>query len=654
MKTLLEYLDVAAWVNGKSVRVKHKTQKLFRSPRKRTMLHVTISICVTSMALAVALFAHPWEHKQIVSKRFYATSEMNKMDGMNLSGHVTDPSLLLLKEETLIRKLNAPDGLDIEPLTGSIYITEETAAQVVRLDTDGQRSVIITASTPVFELQGDERVPVQGLRSPEGIAFGQAGKIYVVEDIPGGRLIEYSLPEYFNGAEVSGQVIDVPEPDPGYAWESIAVSARGELLLAGSNVEAFLADNPTIEAPSSANIKLDENGIWSVNEKTTVNLPSGAVIYRDESGTWWMPVHRPLESFSGACFTPDGRNAYFISEAMGYVGCFDLKSHVFQSWFSDVKIESPEGVTALSDGTAIVVTEKGKVYRVDAHDDDAVEIYDLKSAAESVAWDPARGRLIITQDGEGKLASLNNVYYALSQKMKGPIDLGNATFEVEIPEQCPDYLSGLLNKCGYDPFSKMQNATFQDLVKNVALFAVDAEATLKSSDGPVTDPIVKVQFAIFTPHFFGVDISGFSAPASGFAAVRASGEMDHTRLHNWNVTSFDFSERRFSAFTPNKLALPHPASYRLSPEGTASVSFMGMGETPDFHVIINLNDPDSSYMVAIHPDGKCHQYALKIPDGKNLDHWVVGLKRDNPEAWKNMSIAERPSRKTLAAEVAKL
>jgi len=653
MKKILGYLDAAAWVNGKSVRAKQKYEKMFRSPRKRTVFYVTTSLITTSLALGVALFAHPWENRKITSKKYFATSEMNKMDGMNLDGHITDPSLLLLKEETLIKKLNAPDGIDIEPMTGSIYITEEDAAQVVRVDTDGQRTIIIDAKTAVFEQRGTEQVAVQGLRSPEGIAFGQAGKVYIVEDIPGGRLIEFSLPEYsLNETQVKGLVVHVPQPDPGYAWESIAVSTRGELLLAGSNVEAFLADNPTIEAPSSAGLKVNEDGIWSINERMTVDLPSGAVIYRDASGTWWMPIHRPLESFSGACFTPDGRNAYFISEAMGYVGCFDLKSHVFQSWFSDVKIDSPEGVTALSDGTAIVVSEKGKVFRVDAHDDMAVEIYDLKSAAESVAWDPARGRLMITQDGEGKLTSLNNVYYALSQKMKGPIDLGHATFEVEIPEDCPDYLAGLLNKCGYDPFSKMHNATFQDLVKNVALFAIDAEATLKSSDGPVTDPIVKVQFAIFTPHFFGVDISGFSAPASGFAAVHASGEMDRTRLHNWNVTSFDFSERRFSAFTPNKLALPHPASYRLSPEGTASVSFMGMGETPDFHVIINMNDPESSYMVAIHPDGKCQQYALKIPQGKSLDHWVVGLKRDNPEAWKNMSLAEKTEQKRENIEVA--
>lgn len=614
IKKFIALCDVAATVNGRFIRNKRTSSNLFRPSRKRTNLVILLSFTSTSLALAIALFAHPWQnpHSEV---EYLIANDMYKMAGMNLNIDDPEDKLSELTECVLMEKLDAPDGLAIDPFTGSIYITEENTARVIRLDTDGERAMIIDPSTPVYALRNGAYEVEPGLRSPEGIAFAHSGKLYIVEDLVGGRLIEFELPEYSHGSMMFGVVVDVPQPAPGYAWESIAVSTRGELLLAGSNMEAFLID------------------------RTGIDIPSGAVMFRDQENAWWMPVQRSLESFSGACFAPDGKHAYFISEAMGYVGCFDLSDRILRSWFSEIKIESPEGIAALSDGTAVVVSEKGQLYRIDPHDCSANEIFDFHTGVESVAWDPARSRLLLTLDDQGKLTSLNNIYFASTQKIQGPIELGDTVFQVEIPEECPHYLTGLLNMCGFDPFNKDQKATFRELVKNVALFAVDADAVLSSSDQPVDDPIVKVQFAIFTPLFFGIDLSGLSGPASGFVAVRKSGKMERTTMHKGAAMKVNMSENHFSAFVPNKLALPHPAAYRLSPEGTATVHFMGMGETPDFHVILNMKDPGLSYMVAMHTDGTYQQYELKLPANKNIQHWIVGLKRDNPEAWKHISLA---------------
>ena len=611
IKSLIALFDVAGSVNGKSIRCKKPAP--YRYSRKRTNLVIACSLAVTSLAVGIALFAHPWQSNSQSEVEYLIANDMYKMAGINLNPHKPNPYFSDLTECVLAEDLSAPDGLAIEPFTGSIYITEENDARVVRLDPDNQRTVLIDANTPIYARRHGQVTIEQGLRSPEGIAFSRDGKLYIVEDLPGGRLIEFELPEYTHGSMLFGTVVDLPAPANGYAWESVAVSPRGEILLAGSNMEAYLGD------------------------RNVADMPSGAVMYRNVEGSWWMPVHRSLESFSGACFTPDGQHAYFISESMGYVGCFDLRDHVLKTWFADIKIESPEGVVALSDGTAVVVSEKGPLYRIDPHDCSANEVYDFQSGVESVAWDPARGRLLFTLDNEGQLTSLNNIYFAASQKIQGPIELGNTTFQVEVPTDCPSYLTGLLNMCGFDPFSRKEGTTFRDLVKNVALFAIDADTKLISSDTPVDDPIKKIQFAIFTPLFFGVDLSGLSGPSSGFAAVRASGEMYRTRLHKGSVMSVNMSENHFSAFVPSKLALPHPAAYRLSPEGTATVNFMGMGETPDFHIILNMKEPDLSYMVVMHPDGKYQQYEIKLPADKNIQHWVVGLKRDNPEAWKYMT-----------------
>lgn len=62
--------------------------------------------------------------------------------------------------------LSSPDGLAFDP-AGLLYVAEETAGRVTRINTDGSKTTILT-----------------GLTLPEGIAFDTAGNLYVVEDLP--------------------------------------------------------------------------------------------------------------------------------------------------------------------------------------------------------------------------------------------------------------------------------------------------------------------------------------------------------------------------------------------------------------------------------------------------------------------------------------
>jgi sugar lactone lactonase YvrE len=68
--------------------------------------------------------------------------------------------------------LRSPDGLAFAP-SGALYVAEEGANRVSRIETDG-------SGTPILE----------DVRSPEGIAFDDAGNLYVVEDRRRGRLLK--------------------------------------------------------------------------------------------------------------------------------------------------------------------------------------------------------------------------------------------------------------------------------------------------------------------------------------------------------------------------------------------------------------------------------------------------------------------------------
>lgn len=104
--------------------------------------------------------------------------------------------------------LSSPDGLAFAP-DGVLYVAEETAGQVSRVDPNG----IIT---PV----------IAGLDSPEGIAFDQAGNLYVVEDVENGRLL---CVDPGGGQEILAADRDAPE---GVVW-----SHDGYLYITESNVQ---------------------------------------------------------------------------------------------------------------------------------------------------------------------------------------------------------------------------------------------------------------------------------------------------------------------------------------------------------------------------------------------------------------------------------
>ena len=104
--------------------------------------------------------------------------------------------------------LASPDGLALNP-DGILYVAEEKAGRVSRVDADG-------SVTPVLS----------GLKNPEGITFDDMGNLYVVEDVSGGRVVKKSAQGEITPL-VTGR--DAPE---GVTW-----APNGNLYITESNVQ---------------------------------------------------------------------------------------------------------------------------------------------------------------------------------------------------------------------------------------------------------------------------------------------------------------------------------------------------------------------------------------------------------------------------------
>lgn len=537
------------------------------------------------------------------------------------AGMVSEPSKIFGKISAVAKDLRGPDGMALDLKTGDLYVSEENSATVVRIKPNGSRSVVIDGATPVYEEQGRSRKKTIGLRSPEGIALDGQRTLYVVEDVPGGRLIAFEFSDKPGQSSAAGTVVPLPLPDHRFAWESIDVGLSGELLLAGSTAEAF-ADDPTA------------GGV--------LGLVRGAILYRDAQGEWWLPLNDALASYSAACFSVDGSYAFFADEFSGDVGCLDLRTRNVRTFRSMKRFRAPEGLWALAGGSALVAEEGGTIYRLDPTTDTLQSIYENPGTVESVLWDEKNQRLLLTDDQNGTVQALEmkaGLGFRAAIGTTLDIRFEDQSTPVEmIPERCPAYLAKVLKLGGYDPNREGGKVTFQDFARKYCMVALDADAELLAPDPDVADPIEHIQFVIVAPYLIGVKEGELIWSSSGFTALKKSGQKLKTELVQRQVVHGDLMESRFTPVGGQTIALPMPFSARISSDGFVAVHFMGMGVMPDFLLELNTVDPDQSVMVVMPTDGPPEQYRIGLPARRNRNHWVIALERQAPDVWRRLSL----------------
>ena len=522
---------------------------------------------------------------------------------------------------TVAKDLRGPDGIVRDADSGDVYVAEENAAAIVRIKPNGSKQVLFDSSTPLYEREksGTRRKTSPGLRSPEGLALDPSGKLYVVEDVPGGRLISFDLRD--KRSNPAGTVVTLPLDDSQYAWESVDVGPAGELLLAGSTMEALASDRGA-------------GGL--------LGLFRGTILYRDAQGEWWMPLNDSLASYSAVCFSSDANVAFFACEITGDVGCLDLRTHNVRVYRSKKTFRAPEGVFALPGGSALVVEEAGKIFWLDPTTDTVQWLYESESTLESVYWDAARNRMLVTDDQQGRLLSLElkaglGLRASIGTIQDIPFEEQSTPVEM-IPEECPAYLAKVLKLGGYDPRREGGAVAFRTFAQKYCLVAIDAKATPLSPDAAIEDPIQRIQFVIVAPYLIGVKEGQLIWSSSGFTAVKKSGQTLKTELVQRQVIHGDLMESRFTPVGGQTIALPMPFSARINSDGFVSVNFMGMSVMPDFYLELNSVDPDESVMVVMQPDEPPQQYRIELPPRRDRNHWVIALERKEPDVWRRLLI----------------
>lgn len=518
--------------------------------------------------------------------------------------------------ETLAQGFQSPDGLALDAETGDLYLTDEDASAIVRIRPDGTKRTVLDSRTPIYEVSGTHRTQVAGLRSPEGLALDEEGRLYVAEDVPGGRLLVFDIRGPIRRSRMEGEVVRLPLQNSRFAWESIAIGPKGELLLAGSSLEDVAG--------------ADGGG----------DLFMGVILHRDASGDWWLLLNHAMTSYSGVCFSPDGRYALMTAEIPGLAGCVDLRTRMVRTFLWDMTFHSPEGVCSLPGGAFLVAEESGKIFRMDPTSGGVQLVYEHDGTVESVLWDAGSRRLLLTDDRHGQVVAVPLKRGEHLRRAAGKIDdiafIEEATPVDMVPRRCPDYLAEVLKLGGYDPEVARGGVEFQQFAKRYCLVAVDAAVNLMPGHPPVEDPIERIQFVVIAPYLVGYQEGELLWSSSGFTVVMQSGRTMKTELVKRQVIGGDLMEARFTPVGGSTIALPMPFSARINSEGHVAVNFLGMGVMADFYLVLDTNEPDNSLMVVVQPNGFVHQYQLSLPPRRRRSHWVIALERQGPDTWRNL------------------
>lgn len=299
--------------------------------------------------------------------------------------------------------LQSPDGLAFHPVSGELYVVEETGMDVKviregRVQPALKKGWQIISDIPKWAIKAEKTIDfwlLSRLRSPEGIAFSQAGHMFITEDVADGRLLEFIPNE--QGEYDIARAIPIPWMEKKYEWESVIVASDGRLFIAGSS------------------------------SSYGTGLFFGSVLMRDAKEVWWAVDYSPFASFSSLALSRDEDILVIGEEFPGAITWWDTDRQKDIGGI-DQNLPNVEALLVMADGGILIVQESrsaerqgselesallaaknrsgGRLLRVDPETREILVLAEGFGSLESAAIHPDTGNIYVTEDSSGQIIEL--------------------------------------------------------------------------------------------------------------------------------------------------------------------------------------------------------------------------------------------------------
>ncbi len=484
--------------------------------------------------------------------------------------------------DVLARGLQGPDGIAIHPITKDIYVAESKANRVAVIRNGAAAPVVESGWSvpePVPNWAISKAKPreawIQGkLNSPGGIAFSTNGHLFVVEQVPRGRILEF-IPDAA-GKFTTARAIPVPWLDRGYAWQDIKVTADGRLFVVGS--DADFATGPKF----------------------------GTTLMRDVAGEWWVVDYGPFVDFSGICLARNEDILVVAERPKGSLTWWDAVRHLPIGAAGEVTAESElESVALLPDGAFVLAqkaTAKGKdarLLRLDPLNGQVSVLAEGLNSIGMVVLNANTGTLLATDPEAGLLleckprTKLEYSEYLLRRSLDG--------YEMSqgfTPRKAPNFLMNFVNKVGVEdnrddrgegekPGSMQMQFTLKDFSRKIPLIA--GKIKTAAPDNPEEkDPVTQLDFVLLFPGRALLGGSAATPSLSFFSARRQSGKSEQTKLlfENMVVRKKDAQGQWVDKSSTGHLFVPIVSAGLKKEERGVNVNlvFLGLGIYDDYYL----------------------------------------------------------------------
>ena len=483
-----------------------------------------------------------------------------------------------LTVRSLADGLQEPSGTAVHPVSGDVYVAEKGSGRILVLK-NGRPEPALAAGWTVSEILPrwaiSADMPMEKwmdpvLHSPGPISISTNGTLFVAEQVPNGRILEFRPDE--QGQYAVARCVPVPWLDQEFMWRDLFVDPGDRLYVVGA----------------------DEVG--------SDFMKFGSALMRENDGNWWVIDFGPFANF-GTFAISERQDVMLLGDRVkGDLSWWEVDRHMMLGGAPGAAGRSELTSLALfPDGSFILGLQdapgKASLKRMEPFTGQQMTLTeDLKSVGD-IAMDRNAVRYIVTDPAAGRLLECRpSAEMKFNESVMRQI-VRSAEGMMGMPTEAPAFLNNF--------FDRLQDAAkeilpedsthavefnLSDIAGKMPIVAGRVRAAVEV-EGAEADPIESVEFFLLFPSKVVMTESAVSPSLSFFSARRKSGAVEQTKpIFEGDVGVYRVSGTNISkvASAPGGLHVPVVVCGLDQADGGVYVnlSFLGAGIYGDYYLTL--------------------------------------------------------------------
>ena len=479
---------------------------------------------------------------------------------------------------SLAEGLQEPTGAAIHPATGDFYVSEKASGRILVLKNGKPESALApdwTVSEVLPRWAISQQMPMEKwmeatLHKPGAISISTNGKLYVAEQIPNGRILEFSANE--QGQFAVAKCVPVPWLDQEFQWRDLFVDPGGRLYVVGA----------------------DEVG--------SDFMKFGSALMREPDGNWWVIDFGPFANF-GAFAISERQDVMLLGDRnKGSLAWWEVDRHMMLGGAPEATGRSELSSLALyPDGTFILGLQdapgKASLKRMEPFTGQQKTLTEELKSVGAIAMDRKNSRYLVTDPAAGRLLECTpNPAMKFNETVMRQI-VRSAEGMMGMPSEAPAFLNNFFDRL-QDAAKEIlpEDAThsvefnLSDIAGKMPIVAGRVRAAVEV-EGAEADPIEEVEFFLLFPSKVVLTETAVSPSLSFFSAKRKSGKIEQTKpIFEGDVGVYRLSGTNISkvASAPGGLHIPVVVCGIKQADGGVYVnlSFLGAGIYGDYYLTL--------------------------------------------------------------------